>query len=458
MLVEAHFPPGAQVALAAHLQAHPGEACALLANLADESFAAEDLPHVRGPGGKAMVARKRVRHAHGSPFCAALRQGRRTEGRRDDRYLFATLARAAIEPWLQAIERCGALLSGIHSLPQLAAQLVAANGPSPAVLVSCSRAGLRQTFVTDGHLRFSRLTPLADATPEETAAACAAEAATMLRYLCAQRMTKRDVPLTILILADPAQRPAFAHHCRDDAGLRFQYLDLAAEVRRRSLRAMPVENGADPLFAWMLARKPPPAQFAPASARHRWQLARAGRAVERAGLAACVAGLLFAGVQVSQAFSRQASADQLASRNAQDEAALRVAPGPVWNPALQVLMHAHEELLRASPGPLPLLVRLSRALDDVAAIELERLEWRLAGEFDGAQGHFAVLDVHGSFAAGADPRSQQRAAEQLAAGVAGDSIRVLMVKAPLGAESRGTLRSADLVEPRSFLLRMGERL
>jgi len=249
----------------AYLKHHCDDVHVLLVDMAEESFELEYLPHVRGRARDALIARKRERHSHGGPLCVALAQGRQPEGRRDDRFLFAALTQTRlIEPWLRSLEQAEAALGGIYSLPQLVAGIAAPSAGQSFVLTTVGHGGLRQTFIADGHLRFSRLTPLPGDAIEDAAAACADEAANMRRYLCAQRLAERDAPLPVAVLARVTQFDSFRRHCRDTGELHFHYLDLGAEAAHRGLATPLDDSCSDALFVHMLARKPPRAQFATA--------------------------------------------------------------------------------------------------------------------------------------------------------------------------------------------------
>lgn len=261
--------PAGLEAFAAWLARRRGSVFTLLADVAEEGFQLEDIPHVAGRDRAALVARRLAQHFHGTPFTLAASLGRLKEGRRDERLLLMGLTRPRhFEPWLAALRATESALAGLHTLPQTVSALLATAAAAPLLLITLTRGGLRQTFCADGRLRFSRLTPLAAASPEETAAATAAEAARMHQYLAGQRLVEHGQPLTTRVLVHPADMPALRARCRDGADLRFEFLDLPREAARLGLRTPLADSHAEMLFCHLLVRRPPAGQFAPAAERH----------------------------------------------------------------------------------------------------------------------------------------------------------------------------------------------
>jgi hypothetical protein len=451
--IDARFPAGNTSSFATYLGDHADHPFFIAADVPDESFELEYIPHAVGRGRRALIERKRARHCHGSPLCAAIPQGRQSEGRRDDRLLFASLTRPqAIEPWLQAMQQTGAALEGVYSIPQLVADLAADRPEEQILLTTLTHNGLRQTFVAAGHLRFSRLTALNESALDEAAAACAEEAAHMRRYLCAHRLAERDAPLLVLVLAHPGQIPSFRRQCSDSDELRFDYLDLAAAAARYGMSTPPSDSHADGLLVHMLVRRRPRQQFAAHSVRRYARLQEMRRAIEGVGLATLVAGSVFGAVQLPEILRMRESAAQLQAGNSIQEVfrqeGRREEPS-LARPAAELrdLEQSYAAMARTTLGPKPLLELVSRALDDLTAVELERIEWRLADEFDQTKGAFAILDLHGRLATGAALPERRTSVARLEQRLRDDpALRVAVLKQPFAMDSGRVLRSADDAE------------
>ncbi len=460
-MAEARFAASEIAAFGSYLESRAGRVFAMLADTVDESFELEHIPHVRGRGGRALIARKRERHCHGSPLCIGLPQGRQPDGRRDDRVLFAALTRPqALEPWLQRLEQAQALLCGVYSMSQVVAELAPEDC---ALLVTFGHGGMRQTFIAGRQLRFSRLTPAAQ-DGEQAARACAAEAMNVRRYLCGQRMIDADAPLSLCALVHPARLDAFRRHCRDTDGLRFRTVDAAGEARRRRFRGALSDSGTDALFVHMLATKLPHHQFAPGSMLQRWRTRKARLAIDVFGGIAFAASLLFAAAQLPGVLATRDAAAELQARNDGDERVRRGArverPDlPLPASELRDLAAAMAQLTSTLSGPRPLLAHLGRAMDEVAAIRLDSLEWRLADEVAPARGPSAVLEVRG-FSSDTDARQQELGVAQLVGQLRrGEAIDVVIVKQPGAPDPDQALTNGDAAKADgAFALRLVQKL
>ncbi|HEX8988716.1 MAG TPA: hypothetical protein VF816_12225 [Rhodocyclaceae bacterium] len=456
---EARFGPE-RTGFCAYLESRSGESFALLVDVADEEFSLDRLPHVLGRGRLRLLARRREGHSRGSPLCAAIPAGRDSDGRRDDRFLFATISRPQfIEPWLREMNRAGTLLRGVYSVPQAIAELAAQHMPRPCLLATMGSAGLRQTLVAPDGLRFSRLTPGAGRGMDEIAAAAAAEAAELHRYLCGKRLASRDMPLRTLVLVHPSHIDAFRRNCRSGAELQFEFGDLPALAAARGLKTPLADSCADPLFAYLLARRAPPEQFARAGACREWRLHRARGLLDLAGGTVLVLSLLFGAIQLSWGLQSREATAELRRRNLPAESE---SPGAdsasLALPAakLRELAAAAEALERMAPGPEPLLLALSHALDEAPALELESLDWRMADDDMGRTAH-AVLDVRA--VARGSPRDTRQIVERLQGRLAAlPRTEAAVIEAPWMIDSSRAVRSDDDSRgTNAFLLRVSRQ-
>ena len=108
----------AALAAARNLQIHA------LVDAVEEDYRTELLPHTVGRDRAGMVQRRLRQLYRNSPYNAAVLQGRETDKRRDDRYLFAALTNAEVFlPWAEAIEDAKIPFAGLYLLPMVMPQL-----------------------------------------------------------------------------------------------------------------------------------------------------------------------------------------------------------------------------------------------------------------------------------------------------------------------------------------------
>lgn len=479
--VEARFVPvDGTAGFAAYLNQHRRSRFYLLADIADETFHQEDLPHTRGSERIAMLRRKIDRHCSFTALAAAMYQGRRGDGRRDDRFLFAALARPNVfAPWREALAAADVDFAGIYSAPQVVAALAATLAPAhPArVLTTFGAAGLRQTYFADGRLRFSRLTPLAAA--DDAASRCAAEAANLHHYLAGRRLIARDAPLAVAVLAPPDALDTLRAQCRDNDDLKFEFLDHDAIAHDCGLRDPQRVIHIDALLVHLLLRATPTEQFAPDDdlIRHRQHRLRRRLAGIAAGLTA--AALAGAGLQVYELYRLGQATAELEQHTSVVERQLKAMPdgqSPLPAPAesLAALTRRHEILVRKAVGPLPLYRELGAALDAVPDIDIRRLDWAIVARANDAPGSgatsaigpvpagaalaaapvvagtavpgYAVIDIHGTLPLrlADDPPGQQTLLDAFVAKLRQPAgIEVRPIELPADHVSRRELRGND---------------
>lgn len=459
-------------AFAAYLLRHRSSVFHLLADFAEEGFQYEVIPFVRGGDRTALVHRKLNQFFYGSTLATALSLGRETGGRRDERVLFAALTRPQmLDPWLTAMHAAETQLAGVYSAPLLAPSLAKRIkiGAPRCLLVSVGRAGIRQTFLEDGKLRFSRLSPLTAGAAGETARACAAETARLYQYLAGQRVVIQTTPLPVLILAERSHHAAFQATCASSEELDYHFIDLAATQRQCGLKQPADAASGDLLFLHLLAQQPPAQQFAPAVDRHFYRLGRTRLALTSAGALALMGCLLFAArdlydVHVAHVetlgLADQAQVD--AQRYADILNGLPPMPTSLNNLRAVVTRYKGMEARTASPDAM--MLQISRALDASPQIEIERIEWETTAHPDDptqdlrrmgtsqAQpptGLYAVATIAGMLPQ--TDAGNQRAMLQAVNDFAGElsrsaGLRVSVLRMPLDVESAKTLRGGGEID------------
>jgi hypothetical protein len=362
-------------AFGGYLKQHHGRRFLLLADSAQEGFQSETIPHSRGRDRQAIIERKLSQHFHATPLRLACPQGRLKHGRRDERLLLMALTRPqSFEPWCAVLRETGSLLAGIYSLAQIAHHVLPADTPSPVLLITQTRSGLRQTFYAERQLRFSRLTPLPDGSAPASSDVAALEVGKMYQYLASQQLIDGSQPLAIRVLASPAQQEALRTHCPDSDQLRFAFIDLP----QTGLTAAETEK----FFCQLLDRKPPTGQFASRAECRPYHLWQTRRVLNVASAAIFAGGLVVAawqGLAIVQTQERIAQHQQQAHRDQQHyAAALQALPKiPLSTDNVRALVERYDQVVRRAPGPAPLLEQLSQSLDAFPAIVIEHLEWSL---------------------------------------------------------------------------------
>ena len=380
---------GAQ-AFATHFRATPAGLFYVLVDIVEEDFHQETIPFVRGADRRTLVGRKLAQRYRDTSLSLALSLGFEKTQRRDERLLLSSFTNnAQFQPWLNALREKEAALAGVYSLALLAPQLAAKIGPkkAPVLLVTLQQAGLRQSFVDGGRIRFSRLGPLeaADAAdPNRVAEAFDRETTRVYQYLTAMRVVAREAgPIDAVLIAPPGERRRVEAAAPSVPQVRIGVIELAEAATAIGLKGYPAGSGAEVLFLHLLARKAPAEQFAGENLRQFYRLRQLRAALITGGAVVCLLMLGYAGVQLTQ-YARledQAALDRNQVRTAADSYARVTARFPALPTTTENLRAAMQKwglLTKQSAAPDRLIVDVSRALDASPRIELERIHWSLA--------------------------------------------------------------------------------
>lgn len=486
-LREADFPPdeAGLEAFGEYLQSHRSSLFYLLADVAEEGFQVEEVPYVRGRDRDSLIKRKLSQYFYGTPLSTAISLGRVSEGRRDERILFSGLSGyPQFEPWLLAMRQAETQLVGVYAMPMVLADAVArqVSEAGQVLVISVTRAGLRQTFFDRGQLRFSRLTQVATGSIEEISVACSTETDKIFQYLVGQRMIVRDVPLQALILAHPSEFAAISNRCRNTEKSTFQFLDLVALARQHGLTKPPGNSHSDQLLLHTLVRQTPHQQFAPAEERHFYRLWQVRFGLQAGGLAVlalCLLVTMNEALKLYQLSEAQVNLKaQIENDSRRYESILATLPKvPITTENLRALTDHSDLLAKRNPGLEPALQHLSRALSRAPKVELARLEWQLANRAEPAagpktpqndatvgDGSYVLIDVQAQLplAMVSDHRAQIDAVTSLIESLKTDGIDARIVTLPFETESGKLLRSgtesAAQIEPPKFAFRMVQKL
>ena len=368
------------------LTQHRGALFYVVADLPGEDFHEDQIPFLRGAERRVVIERRLAQRYRDTRLAAAISLGVVKDERRNERLLLASFTNAPqFTPWLDALAEAGTKLAGVFSVPMLAPLLAARLGPARdrCIVVSVNRAGLRQSFVENGRLRFARLEPMVDLAPDALALFVRSETSRLEQYLETQRALPRSgPPLRVYVVTPRGQRAHFDRALASDERLEFAITDLDDALRRVGLRDAPEDSVAETLYLHLAARTPPKEQFAKSEERRGyrlWQLQRAVAAAGVVGLAACV---LFAGATWLNILgvrdtttSYQRESNEAAERYARITHTFPVTQTTTDN--LKATVNEFRKIASRSTSPEGALGHLSQVLERFPEIELDKLSWKI---------------------------------------------------------------------------------
>jgi hypothetical protein len=435
-------------ALSSVLIKQPARPVWLLVDSVDEDYRLETLPHVSGKARHEMLDRRLRQIYRGQPYCTAWRQGRDTEGRKDDRYLFSALNDADwLIPWLSVINALGLPLAGV-SLVSSAAQALLARlkiRDPQVLLVSRQSAGLRFSYFQQGQLRFSRLTP-----GDRNELNCADEVSKTLLYLTSQRVIPREARCVVLLLdLENDQGPSLASLNADPL---LQARQIAASQIARALHVPEEFLQATPGIALLGAQVtvPPVINLAPDKLTQTYKVHRVRRAINGTAFACLMGGAVASGTQWLQGSQYRSDTLILTQDLARNESLyqetlkqypLISVPPDMLRQAIRVA-----STLESGPrNPTAALSALSRALDQHPQVVLQSVTWE--DRLTSGQGRGSRVDVSAQI----DPfdGNYRVAVDQIRSFLATLSAQpdihsVSLIEGPVSSESNSPLSGSTL--------------
>lgn len=390
---------------ARYLERFPDDVACVIADVVEEEFREETVPHVLGRERRALLRAKADRAFRGVRHVQATILGREPEGRRDDRIVFSALTRPAVLlPWIGAMARYKVPVAGIWSPAMLTGSLlraVDAGGDHALVVSQQSGGGLRQTYFRRGRLRLSRLAAMSAPSGGRFGLEVLAEVTSTLRYLRGLSRSPEDVRPEIRVLSHGEPLEALRRELRRDAGRELGTgcvaLDLAHVARRLGLRRWRGEATADRLFVHVLARRPPRNHYATEEETRGHATLRVRSLLRTASASAVLGGCLFAGASLLEGVVANGFARALAMQSMLYETRYRAAraglpPSPVEPAELRRVVSAVDRLRARRADPVDVLALVSDVLAEFPPVRIERLSWRVSDDPEASVGGGAAAE------------------------------------------------------------------
>ena len=361
----------------------------MLADLIEEDFRYETVPHLRGSDRAALMQRKFEQYYRNTPFRQAALQRRQPDGRRDDEMLFSALTNPAlIMPWLDIMLQHHTPIMGIYSVPNISTPLVQ-NIPSDHVLLLSweKHAGLRQTYFNAKRLHFSRLTPLDSS--HSFSDLVASEATRTHQYLKSLSLLPQGYALDVHIICHAHQRQELAAKLHSDSDMRYAYLDIQELGQQLKSKSRYTDSDATPLLLHLLAAKPPRGHYAAAKHTHFFHLWQLRRGLFGLSVALAAASVLWSAANIWQSGrlsgdseSLRMQADQLSQQAQQITSGFPNSLATASDMKTAVLLL--HKLDSYSPPPQKILAGLSATLNAFPLIQVNKLSWQTSMAADTA--------------------------------------------------------------------------
>jgi hypothetical protein len=358
----------------------------LVIDVVEEDYHQDTIPYLGRKDRRQVLARKLAQRYRDTSLTLSMSLGNEKTERRNEKVLYASFSNTQqFQPWLSALEQNECRLAGIYSTALLAPALIKGAGLKVprCLLVSVAQTGLRQSYVEDGKIRFSRVGRLNLEDVAGVAAACAGESARLQQYLVTMRLLPTAAtPIDVMVLAAGRYHAALTEACRNSEVLRYHVINADSQCGAAGLKSYPPDEPCDALFLQAVATAAPAEQFAQEQHRHHYRVWQISRGLYAGGAAVLAAGLLFAGVLLLEIYSLRGNIQSDQSRYQQlDAEYARVKstfpPTPTSTENLKTTIMLYRMLEAQTASPIYLFAEISRALANFPQVEIERIQWRV---------------------------------------------------------------------------------
>jgi hypothetical protein len=371
------------------LQGSPGILVHIMVDVVEEDYRFENLPHSMGRDRREMVSRKLRQLYRNNPYSRAWLQGRDTDKRRDDRYLFAALTNPdLIAGWLNVIEAQRVPLAGVYLLPMASHNLLKKFGLgsiNSLLLVTQNSAGLRQTFFRDQRLRISRLTQLEDVHDESRIAEYAEEIGNTRLYLAAVKVMTLEEPLLVVILDQSETLVGLSRELvKQQSNILCQHFGRNEIVATLGVAPELLQASPDVVYLHMLGEQQP-INIAPAEKTHLFWLYQAQRNIYTASALAAFLAALWCGHNLYQQYDYKAQTIDTARQTEQQQAKYvevtkQFPTTPTSDENLKNAVEIVERIRKEGRTPELMLSVISRALDASPNVMLKSVAWKYGKE------------------------------------------------------------------------------
>ncbi|MBE0627197.1 MAG: hypothetical protein IH606_20555 [Burkholderiales bacterium] len=358
----------------------------LVVDVVEEDYHQDTIPALGRKDRRLVLARKLGQRYRDTSLTLSMSLGFEKGERRNEKVLYASFSNTQqFQPWLSALEQKECRLAGIYSTGLLAPAVIKGAGLKlpRCLLVSVQATGMRQSYVEDDKIRFSRVGRLSLEDAASVAATCAGESARLQQYLVTMRvLPTATTPIDVMVLAAAKYQAALTAACRSSELLRYHLVDADSQCGAVGLKSFPEDAPCDALFLNAAATAAPAEQFAQEQHRHHYRLWQISRGLYAGGVAVAASGLLYAGGLLLEAYSLRAQieSDQARYQAISAEYARLTAtfpPAPTSTENLKSTIKQYHILEAQTATPADLYAEISKALAGFPQVEIERIQWNV---------------------------------------------------------------------------------
>jgi len=328
-------------AFSQYMAKHEGINVYLIVDAIEEDYKLEALPHTTGNARREIVARKLSQFNRNSVYRAAHFINRDKDKRKDDNRQMKLMA-----PHILLCERLS--------------------------------SGLRQSYLHNGRLRMSRLTPMTDVKVEQLSYFYLVEIEKTRLYLLSQRLITAETALQMVLPAYDETSDKIASSISQDQGIECKTVDIMAYANNSHIKPDAVKKHPELLHMQLLANGHVPDNLAPPELTKTHNVKNIGHGILVAAALIASIGLLLATVYLIQAYQLNSEADEVAAKTARqlkqyELVAQNFPETPIPGSDLKRVVEIAKTI--NSYTPKEMMQVLSTALQSEPDITVSRIRW-----------------------------------------------------------------------------------
>lgn len=284
----------------------PDISSTMLIDVIEEEFFLDTIPKLAKRDRDALIRRRRQQKFHRTHYRTSQYIGKsaRKEGQ------FAVVHSAIsnhelVDPWLDVLLKYQTPLSGIFSVPLMAAAMLKRlfSCTGNAIFVAPHQGNkLRQVFVKDGHVMSARLSQGPGSADSSYAQFVVTEVMRSRQYLERTRLLSGNEGLEICVVADNDTGSEITSIVSGDGNNNYQFAEPVAAARRALVPSLKAVDHFEEVFVAAVAKGQPRNGYANTGENRYWQMRRLRTAIIGVAAIGAVAASVVAALLLSDAW------------------------------------------------------------------------------------------------------------------------------------------------------------
>lgn len=278
----------------------------MLVDVIEEEFAPDSIPKLSRGDRRALIERRLKRRFPRTQYRLGIPQSRKPNEAGEQEIVYSAVSNhELLDPWLQIIVRYKTPLSGIHSVPHVAPDLLARirNITGNALLLTQHQSRkLRQVFLRGGRVKGARLSQSPAVDDEEYGGFVFTEIMRSRRYLERSRLLGGGEQLDVYMVADKETSDRVMAGIENTTPLRIHFIDPRQAAKKIGGIGELSADQHECLYLSQCNRRPPSLSYARRGETQYNHLVRLRQAMIAGALAAAISLSAASGILLADAW------------------------------------------------------------------------------------------------------------------------------------------------------------